>query len=138
MEPINIRSKHGPEYHIQNKWVKFLTAKGWHVERLIGNAFQSGIPDLLLMHPEHGIRFVDIKVDGKYSFTAAQKQKWPLWLKFGCGIWILSAKSSEDCTKSHMVEQYERLFKGPNVMDFWKDSWHINLDKLLEELDEPD
>lgn len=137
MDPLNPRAKHGPEYHIQGLWSDFLEAKGWHVERLIGNAYQSGIPDLYIAHREYGTRWVDIKVYGSYSFTKAQRDKWPIWEKNGIGIWILGAKSKEACTKSHMISEYEKLFEPPNLRDYWKESWDKkpDIDKMLGEID---
>ena len=48
MKKPSIRAKHGPEFHIQKEIVKFLQARGWHVERLVGNAYQAGLPDLYI------------------------------------------------------------------------------------------
>lgn len=137
MDSFNPRAAHGPEYYIQDLWVSFLEHKGWHVERLIGNAFQHGIPDLFIGKPGDGTRWVDIKVYGRYSFTKAQRRKWPIWEKYGIGIWILGADSKESCTKTHMIEEYDRLFNPPNWRDYWRDSWDEkpDIDKMLEELD---
>ena len=44
-----IRRPHeGPERKIQRALIAFLNARGWLVERMIGNAFQMGIPDLFV------------------------------------------------------------------------------------------
>lgn len=136
MDPFNPRAAHGSEFHIQNRWVAFLGAKGWHVERMVGNAYQSGIPDLLLGHKQYGTRFVDIKVYGSYSFTKAQKIKWPIWEKFGIGVWILGANSPDECTKTHMLSDYELLFQPPNFRNFWKPSWgeKPDIDAMLDDL----
>lgn len=140
MEPFEPRAAHGPEFYIQNRWVEFLEAKKWHVERLIGNAFQSGIPDLLLAHKKYGQRWVDIKVYDKYSLTKAQRAKWPIWESFGVGIWILGAKSPEDCTKAHMIREHDILFRPPNWREFWNPRWdqQPDIDELLEEVDNAD
>jgi hypothetical protein len=138
VDPFKPRAGHGPEYFIQDRWVTFLEGKGWHVERLTGNAFQHGIPDLYLGHPEHGCRWVDIKVYGRYSFTKSQRLKWPIWERYGIGIWILGADSKETCTKEHMIQEHEILFGSPNWRDFWRSSWDEkpDIDKMLEELDD--
>lgn len=137
MDPFKPRNKHGPEFYIQDLWVGFLEGKGWLVERLVGNAFQSGIPDIYIGHLQHGTRWIDIKVYGKYNFTKAQKQKWPEWEKFGIPIWILGAESREACTLEHMIEEYELLFGKPNWRQYWKSSWdkQPDIDKLLDECD---
>lgn len=136
MEAFVPRSSKGPEAWIQEKWVKFLRAKGWHVERVIGNAFQSGLPDIYIMHPKHGTRWIDLKVSGRYTFTPAQRYKWPIWEHYGVGVWILDAPSKEACTKSLMIEQYNRLFQPPNMRSFWKDSWNVDVEQLIKELED--
>lgn len=136
MDPLKAKAAHGPEWYVQNLWVEFLEAKSWHVERMIGNAFQKGIPDLFMAHPKYGQRWVDIKVYGRYSFTKAQKLKWPLWEKAKIGIWIIGAKSQEACTKIHMIEEHKLLLQPPNWREFWKDSWDKkpDIDAMMEEL----
>ena len=137
MEAFDPKDKNGPEYHIQNKWKSFLESKGWLVERMVGNAFQMGVPDLYLAHLKDGKRWVDIKVYGEYSFTKAQRWKWPLWESFGIGIWILGATSPEACTKEHMINEYVTLFEPPNWQKFWKDSWTIttaDIDRMMDEV----
>jgi hypothetical protein len=123
------RPKHGGEWHIQQKLTAYLKAEGWHVERMIGNAFQTGVPDLYAAHPKWGTRWIDVKRPGKdYSFTKAQKRKWPVWEAFGIGIWILTGVDQEN---------YDRLFKAPNWRDYWKESWGQvpDVHALLDELD---
>jgi len=137
MDAFKPRDKHGPEYFIQDRYAKFLEAKGWLVERMVGNAFQKGIPDLYLAHPEYGTRWCDIKVYGKYNFTKAQRIKWPMWEQYGIGIWILGAPSKQECTKAYMIEESNNiLFQPPNWRNFWKASWDDkpDIDKMLEEL----
>ncbi len=138
MEPFKPKATHGPEYGIQDNWITFLQAKGWHVERLVGNAFQKGIPDLYIAHPNDGIRWIDIKVHGNYNFTRAQKTKWPIWERYNIGIWILGATSKADCTKEHMLNEYKLLFKPPNWREFWRDSWDKkpDIDQMIEDLNE--
>jgi len=123
------RALHGEEWHIQQALIAYLKAEGWHVERMIGNAFQTGIPDLFVAHPKWGLRWLDVKRPGKnYSFTKAQKRKWPIWEAFGVGIWILVGANQEN---------YDRLFKAPNWRDYWKESWGQipDIHALLDELD---
>lgn len=108
------RKKHGPEWQIQQDLIAFLQARSWHVERMIGNAFQMGIPDLFIAHIKWGTRWIDVKAPGRYSFTKAQKIKWPIWSEFNIGIWILTGATEA---------QYDRLFAKPNWKDYWKPSW---------------
>jgi hypothetical protein len=109
MDKPRIRKQHGPEYGIQREIVKFLRLRGWHVERLVGMAWQSGLSDLFICHKKFGIRFVEIKQEDHYRFTRAQKYKFPQLMKNGCGVWILTAATEK---------QYERLFGLPNLWDY--------------------
>ena len=126
-----MRAKHGPEYKIQSDLITYLRDREWLVERLIGNAFQKGVPDLFAFHKKWGFRWIDVKVEGKYSFTKAQRIKWPVWEAAGLGIWILTGANQEN---------YDRLFAPPNMMDYWKDSWKLptqeEIDRLLDDITE--
>ena len=115
--------KHGPEWHIQQDLIAYLEIRGWLVERMIGNAFQTGIPDLYISHPKWGARWVDVKNPETYSFTKAQKRKWPLWERFGVGIWIITSADQDG---------YDRLFAPPNWRQYVKKAWHI---PTIEEID---
>lgn len=123
------RAKHGLEWHIQRDLTVYLKVRGWHVERMIGNAYQTGIPDLYVAHLKWGTRWIDVKrPDSTYSFTKAQKLKWPVWESFGIGIWILTGADQEN---------YDKLFKPPNWRDYWKQSWGAipNVQEMLDEFD---
>jgi len=121
------RPKHGPEWYIQQDVIKYLEARGWLVERMVGNAFQTGIPDLYCHHPKWGYRWIDCKQPKNYAFTKAQKRKWPEWEQKGVGIWILTAATQEE---------YDKLFRPPNWRQYWKASWGElpDVDALLDEL----
>lgn len=137
MDTPKLRDKHGPEYGIQKDIVTFLRARGWHTERLVGGevrggAVQSGLPDLLICHAKWGIRFVEVKYEDKHYFTKAQKWKFPILMAHGCGIWVLTASTDE---------QYDRLFKEPNLWDYLKKSDCLDvgtLDDILSELEVTD
>ena len=109
MDKPKIRKTHGPEYGIQRDVVRFLQLRGWWVERLIGMAWQSGLPDLFACHKVYGFRFIEVKYEDHYVFTKAQKYKFPSLMDNGCGIWVLTEASDE---------QYQRLFGLPNLWDY--------------------
>lgn len=118
--------EHKLEAKIQREIVTYLRGREWHVERMLANAFQTGIPDLYAYHKKWGERWVEVKRPDDYSFTPAQRRKWPQWEKAGISIWILTAATQE---------QYDLLFKPPNWRDFWKPSFEISdVDAMLEEL----
>ncbi len=125
------RPHHGPEWHIQKDVIRYLVARGWHVEHTHGNLYQTGFPDLFVAHKKWGSRWIDCKQPKHYSFTKAQKQKWPIWESFRIGIWILTAGTQEE---------YDKLFQLPNWRAYWKASWGMiptqaDIDKMLDELE---
>lgn len=121
------RPKRGPEWYIQRDLIEYLQTRSWLVERMIGNAYQVGIPDLFAHHIKWGSRWIDVKVKNRYTFTPAQKIKWPMWEKHGLGIWILVAANQSE---------YNKLFGPPNFRDYWKASWdeRPDIDAMLDEL----
>lgn len=116
-----------PEERIRGDFIAYVETRGWLAEIMHGNAFQKGVPDLYLHHPKWGERWVDAKVPGHYTFTKAQKIKWPQWERAGIGIWIIVAGTQYE---------YDKLFKPPNWRQYWKASWGVlpDINKLLEEL----
>lgn len=129
MKRPKIKAAHGNEYYIQRDVVKMLHTQGWHVERLVGMAFQSGLPDLLAGHVKFGMRFVEIKQEEHYRWTNAQRWKLPILMKNGMGVWILTEATPA---------QYERLFAPPNLWDYMKESDILtkeSIDELFAEID---
>lgn len=107
--------------------VEFLRARRWYVERMLANSHQTGTPDLYCYHTKCSERWVEVKRPNDYSFTRAQRRKWPEREKAGISIWILTAATQQ---------QYDLLFKAPNWREFWKPSYEPpDIDKLLDELD---
>jgi len=126
MKKPRLRNKHGPEYGIQQAIVRFLRERGWLVERMIGNAYQKGIPDLYIAHPKYGQRWLECKNPEEYNFTKAQKIKFPVWDSMGIGIWILTAATDKE---------YDKLFHAPNWKCYWKKTWEQpDIDSILEEM----
>ena len=131
MKAPRFRARHGPEYKIQNDFVRFLRVRQWHVERMIGNMYQTGVPDIYIAHLKYGTRWVDLKNPISYEFTKAQKRKWPVWEQFGIGIWIITAATDEE---------YDKLFQPPNWRVYWKPRYdkEATVDEMLEELELPE
>jgi hypothetical protein len=121
MDPKKFRSKDGPEAIIQRNFIAYVQQRGWHVERMIGNALQKGIPDIYIMHPVYGDRWIDLKNPKGYEFTIAQRIKWPLWEKAGKGIWIITGWSDEE---------YAKLFEAPNWRQYWKPRYDEEMSEL--------
>jgi hypothetical protein len=99
------------ESKIQADLICYLRARGWHVERMLADSYQNGIPDLYCFHKQWGHRWIEVKRPVGYSLTLRQRQKFPAWEEAGIGIWILTAATEE---------QYRLLFTEPNWRDFWK------------------
>jgi hypothetical protein len=99
------------EAKIQNEIRWFLQAYGWKVERMHGNAFQKGIPDLYVVHPKHGKKWVEIKKPKGYKFTNEQLRNFPEFEKFNDPIWIMVAATKQE---------YEKLFGPPNWRSYLK------------------
>jgi hypothetical protein len=125
------RAKHGPEWFIRRDLKEFLESRGWHVEILVGSAFQTGIPDLYCFKRGWGERWIDVKQPKRYSFTKAQKLKWPVWERAGIGIWILVAATQVE---------YDKLFGPPNWRSYVKKSWKLptaeEIDLLMEKMED--
>lgn len=122
------RPKHGPEWYIQRDLKQFLRDREWQVEQTHGNLYQTGFPDLFTFKRKHGVRWIDCKAPGRYTFTKAQKLKWPVWDHYGVGIWILTAATQAE---------YDKLFSPPNWRQYWKPSWGEipDIETLLQEID---
>ena len=128
MDAKKFRSQLGPEAIIQRNSIRYLHDRGWNAERMIGNQLQKGIPDVYLMHLEHGDRWVDYKNPHDYEFTRAQRIKWPIWEQHGVGIWILTGWTDDE---------YDKLFEPPNWRQYWKpkyDEEDLELERDLQEL----
>jgi hypothetical protein len=128
MKPFKFRPRHGPEWRIQQDLIEYLRIRDWLVEVTNGNIYQIGFPDLFLAHKKYGTRWVDVKNEERYTFTAAQREKWPIWDSFGVGVWILTAANEEN---------YQRLFQPPNWRAYWKASWTEEAERqkrLIQEL----
>lgn len=131
MEPLlpvtkfNPKPSCGPEAKIRAALVSYLETRGWLVNITHGNAYQTGFPDLYIAR-DAATRWIDVKTPGRYSFTKAQRAKWPEWERYGIGIWILVAATQEE---------YDKLFAPPNWRAYWKPSWELpNIEAALREL----
>jgi len=121
---------HGSEWHIRRDIKEMLELRGWLVEIMANSAFQIGIPDLYCFHRKWGERWIDVKNPDRYTFTKAQRYKWPLWEQHGVGIWILIAATQSE---------YDKLFKPPNWRNYIKKTWKLpiqaDIDQMLEEIE---
>ena len=107
MNRLKIKNyKHGPEWKIQQKVIKYLEDRNWYVRILHGNVFQAGLTDLVAFHKRFGIRFIEIKNPKSYHFTASQLKEFPKIVAHGTPVYILCAANDEN---------YQRLFGPGNL-----------------------
>jgi len=113
MEPVKLKhfGNDGPEAKIQTAIITMLRQKGWYVKRLVGNAFQFGMPDIFATHKYFGIRLIEVKLPGMKGsrFTAGQLETFPLLCANGAGVWVLTAATQFE---------YEKLKTKPNWYQF--------------------
>ena len=104
-----------------------LKARGWHVENIHGNQFQSGLPDAFICKDGHTSRWVEFKVFDnwfKVELTIAQRIKFPLLSSQGVKIYIIAAQDLRGEARQGARERlYSKLFDEPN--------WHYALNKSM-------
>lgn len=107
MKAFKPKSKHGPEWYIQQAIIKMLRDKGWYVHSTHGSMFQSGFPDIFATHKDHGHRWVEVKLPEMRGskFTVAQLEHFPQLNANGSGVWILTAATDHE---------YRKLMDPPN------------------------
>jgi hypothetical protein len=110
------------EFKLQRDLKAYLKRRGWFVQAFTGNAYQTGVPDLFVFHPDHDFRWIDLKRPDRYEFTKAQRAKWPEWHAGGVGVWILTG-----------IHDYDKLFGPPNWRDYWKERYG-NINDEIDEL----
>lgn len=88
----------GPEALGARRLRQYMLKEGWHIEKLHGNKYQSGLPDLLCIHPRHGLRWIETKAPGG-KLTGSQVTKFYKFKKYGQQIYVLENET-----------HYHRLF----------------------------
>ncbi len=105
---------------IVNPFTILLKARGWHVENIHGNQFQSGLPDQYICKQGQHPRWIEYKVFDawfKTSITLAQRTKFPLLDANGTLIFIIAAQDLRGPAKQGERERlYKKLFQEPNWM----------------------
>ena len=128
------RFRSAPEAKIEGEIISFLELRGWMIEKMHGNAYQKGIPDLYCFNPDLNLpeglhRWIDVKVKGRYQYTKDQCQKWPKWERRRLGVWIMVAATEEE---------YRKLFDSPNFRLYWKpayDKYCRSVDDILDQFE---
>ena len=99
-----------PETKIYERIRDHLRYKGWFVQNIHGNIFQSGLPDMFCSHPNYPNRWVELKTPTRSNhkhggLAPNQISKFKEMEAAGCGVWILTR-----------VEDWHILMGPPN----WK------------------
>lgn len=98
------RKMTAPEAEGAKRLRKLMHAHRWHTEKLHGNRYQSGLPDLMAFHIKHGFRFIETKAEASHGkLSVRQVVKFTLLEKHGAHIWV--CRDERD---------YYVLFKEPN------------------------
>ena len=118
-----------PEQLLQDgEIIPFLQERGWLVEKMHGNAFQKGIPDLYCYHPGLDLhKWIDVKLPQGSTLTKAQCQKWPVWEQWGIDIYIMKAATEEE---------YQKIFGKGNWREMWKPRYDAYIREVNDILDE--
>jgi len=103
------RSKN-PETALYEKIKEHLEYKGWFVQNIHGNKFQSGLPDMFISRLSHPQRWVELKTPARArekngGLSPRQMEKFMNMDRAGCLIYVLTA-----------VDQFTLLYGAPN----WK------------------
>lgn len=86
------------EFSESNKLRRYMEERGWLIKKLHGGKYQSGFPDLVAMHPEHGLRWIETKAPGG-KLRPSQRKFFAVMSTHGQLIFVL-----------HSVKDYPLLF----------------------------
>ena len=78
----------GPEAHGARRLRLYMRSRGWYTKKLHGGKYQSGLPDLLAIHPIHGIKWIETKAPGE-KLRSSQRKEFIIMEKFGQKIFVL-------------------------------------------------
>ena len=105
------------ESKIVNSIMDMLSVRGWFCIKIHGNKYQKGLPDIYAAHSSLKTRWIEVKDPTRTGdvFTPAQHAMFPLMMKHGAPVWVLTG---------HTRDQYFLLFDKANY-------WHHNFDTIV-------
>lgn len=107
MKVPKLKTKHGPEYKIQQDVIRYLQDRGWYVRVFTAGLYNFGFTDIWAAHPKYGQKWIEIKRPIKnVQFTPAQIIEFPKFISHGVPIYILTGANEEN---------YKRLFGPSNL-----------------------
>lgn len=85
-----------------------MRGKGWLTIKIHGSIFLRGFPDLVCIHPEHGIRFIETKsLRAGHKLEPSQSALFLQMHEHGAKIYVIRGP-----------HEYGLLFKSPNWSEF--------------------
>ncbi len=81
----------GPEDKGSRRLRLKMQTEGWYVKKLHGGKYQSGLPDLVAMHPIHGLRWIEMKAPGG-KLRSSQIHTFNLFEKHGQEVYVLESE----------------------------------------------
>jgi hypothetical protein len=100
---LPLKSRGSPEHQQQQALRRRMEQEGWLTEKVHGNLYQSGWPDLFCHHLTHGARWIELKRSAKTKLRPSQVGLFTRWSHYGVNVWVLTGP-----------EDYVLLFKPPN------------------------
>lgn len=91
-----------PEKRGENELRDYMARQGWLTVKLAGSKFQKHLPDLLCIHPDFGVKFIEMKAE-KGVLSDEQRMMFRKMERYGAKIYIF--RNSRD---------YDKLFDIPN------------------------
>lgn len=84
--------------------------RGWVTKNMHGSVYQAGFPDVFAVHPQFGVRLIEVKMPwGKY--TLDQEREFHRLSAGGARIWTLVIKWPLDNVQ--ILLQYNMILKNP-------------------------
>ena len=78
----------GPESKGSERLQLFMRSKGWWCKKLHGGKYQSGLPDLLALHPLHGHRWIETKAPGE-KLRPTQRKMFAMFNRYRQKVYVL-------------------------------------------------
>jgi len=81
----------GPEAKGASRLILYMRTKGWWCKKLHGGKYQSGLPDLVAMHPIYGIKWIETKADGG-KLRSSQITMFKMFNQYGQKVFVLESE----------------------------------------------